>query len=81
MAAIMAKELNQEKPLYTRIPKGLHVYLDEIKNDTGISKSDSLTLILLYAQKILTNKEIVKMFEEYMLNGEELFPHDDKLAS
>ena len=62
-------EENQLRPLYVRIPNQLHSYLDSLKGETGISKSDSITLILLAAKSLIDSETILEMFDKYMLEG------------
>lgn len=57
-------------PLYVRIPKSQHDYLDSIKEQTGISKSDAVTLFLHVAGKLIDANTLLEMFDEYMLEGD-----------
>lgn len=57
-------------PLYVRVPRESHHYLDTIKEESGISKSDSVTLLLHVASKLIDAKMMQEMFDEYMLEGD-----------
>jgi hypothetical protein len=69
MSAIMNPD-NITTPLFVRVPQHQHNYLDSIKDSTGISKSDAVTLFLHVMSKLVDEKKLVEMFDEYMLDGD-----------
>jgi len=71
MTVIEDSTNNYTQPLYIRIPIELHEYLDNLKEETGISKSDIVTLILVIARRLVDPKAILELFDDYMLRGDD----------
>lgn len=56
-------------PLYVRVPDEVHSYLERIKDETGLTKSDITTLILEISRKYITDQDIKEMFLDYTVLG------------
>lgn len=58
-------------PLYVKVPATAQDYLSTVKQVTGITKTDSVTLILEVAAKFIPVEKLSKMFDDYTLLGPE----------
>lgn len=60
----------RDSPLYiNKVPNEIQDYLNKIKEETGITKSDAVTLILEVANKFITPEQISHLYDQYLLFG------------
>jgi hypothetical protein len=59
------------KPLYVYLPMDQHDFIDHLKQDFGINKSDAIMVLLTYVQKFWKPEDIHRLFETMLILGEE----------
>lgn len=58
------------KPLYVYLPLDQHEFIDNLKSNYGLSKSDAIMVILSYVQKFWTPEDVVRLYERMAILGE-----------
>lgn len=52
------------------IPSHLNDYIERVKDETGLHKSDIVHLVIAYARQHFTNQDILNLSEQMILFGE-----------
>lgn len=58
------------KPLYVYIPLEQHAFIDKLKDDFNLTKSDAIMVMLSYVMKFWTPEDISRLYDRMLILGE-----------
>lgn len=67
----MENDERGDVPLYVKVPAHVQDYLNGVKEDTGITKTDAVTLIMEIATKFIPAEVLSEMYDNYTLLGDD----------
>lgn len=65
----MTSAPNGKLQLNVYVPHELNDFIDEVRSETGVTKSDFITLLLSYAQANFSHEDILALIDKMTLFG------------
>jgi hypothetical protein len=60
-----------ERPLFVeKTPAAIHEWLEDLKQETDISKADIVKIILMFAMRYLDKEDIDSLYNSFLVLGE-----------